>query len=138
MKEVPTLRLSVAQLQGGTVMTVNFHHLVFDMGCMSVFLRTWAAHCRGEDPPPLPEECLSRDILRRIPSEDYEYHLAALNDRIKLIERLPAKESNDVTAEQAKPAALSEYNFHFSTDALRNLKAEVTAAIKQSTIPATA
>jgi hypothetical protein len=131
-KEVPVVRLTIAQLEGGLALTLNFHHLVFDMASMGVFLRILATYCRGEKPSNLPADCLSRDILSNVPKKDYEHHLAALNDRIKPVIDSSAEETIKPSTEQAKSPPFASANFHFSMESLKSLKAVVMATVKQS------
>ena len=144
--EAPVSRLTVAILRGGLAMTINFHHLVFDLTSIAVFLRILSAYCRGERLSPLPAECLSRDILPDLPKADYEHHLAALNETIKPAaivksETQTQEHKSGATAveqELASPAPPPQVSamIHFSARALAQLKADVTAHLDPTIGPA--
>ena len=140
--EAPVLRLTGAILRGGLALTINFHHLAFDLTSIAVFLRILSAYCRDETPPPLSAECVSRDILRNVSAADYEHHLAALNERIKPVAKPESKEHSVVAAaEQVNavpppPPPLASAMVHFSDRALAQLKADVTAHLDPTSGPA--
>lgn len=142
--EAPVLRLTAAILRGGLALTIDFHHLVFDLTSIAVFLRILSAYCRGETPAPLLAECVERDLLPDLPKADYEHHLAALIDRIKPVAKKVETETQEhklgaLEKEKVKPApklVLSSAMVHFSSHALTQLKADVTAYLDPSCGPA--
>lgn len=128
------VHITIAKVRRGFAMTLHFQHLVFDITSIGVFLRVLAAHCSGEEKGmEVSPQAISRDILSNVPSKDYEYHLAALNEAIKPSTGPQIQDSDLVGIEQAKRASVTSENFHFSAAALKDLKADVTAALDHTT-----